>query len=283
MKQTPTLAVMCCLFLAACANSENATESDMNPTKLSDAKKGAITGEVFYRERKLLPPGSNLIVTLEDVSKMDAPSTVIESITRPINGSPPYKFAISYNKGEIQPRSSYSLRAKITFNERLLMTSTQALDPFRAGQNDIQIMLQSVAKSEASPVKAETGLAIVSVNPLSELTNTYWKLIKIGGKPVSMGEKQAREAYFQLKNDDNTVKGFTACNQFMGSYTSSGNRLSFENLAMSRKACIEGMDTESAFMEVLNECAFFSIHEHSMTLLNAAKKPIARFEARYFN
>ena len=43
------------------------------------------------------------------------------------------------------------------------------------------------------------------------------------------------------------------------------------------------MDTEAAFLQVLDDTAFFSIHEETLTLLNDRKKPIARLIAVYFD
>ncbi len=243
-----------------------------------------LIGEVFYRERKLLPPGATLEVTLEDVSKMDVASTLISSVSQELNGAPPYAFTLEYDANKIEANMAYSLRAKIMVDNKLLMTSTQSLNPFKSDSKDIKIMLSMVghSKAHASAGKPDTGLAVVSVNPLAELKNTYWKLISLQGKDVVMDEKQKREAFFQLNSDEQSIKGFAGCNQLMGSYETEGNNLSFSKIAATRKACMVGMDTESAFMKTLTDTQYYSIHEHHLTLLNAAKKPIARFQAQYF-
>ena len=46
-----------------------------------------LSGEAFYRERKYVPPGAKLHVTLEDVSRADASSTVIASSTTLLAGT----------------------------------------------------------------------------------------------------------------------------------------------------------------------------------------------------
>ncbi len=267
-----------CLFLSACEKVEQ------SETKMS-AQLGQISGEVFYRERKLLPPGAYLEVSLEDVSKMDVASTVMGAMKQDVNGAPPYAFSLEYDTSKIEPKRSYSLRAKIMIKDKLLMTSTESLDPFKANGKDIKIRLSMVNhnKRNTSAGKPDTGLAVVSVNPLADLSNTYWKLTSLQGQAVVMGEKQKREAFLQLNGKDESIKGFAGCNQMMGSYKSNGNKLSFNKLGATRKACIEGMETEAAFMQILSDTQYFSIHEHNMTLLNADKKPIAKFKAQYFN
>jgi hypothetical protein len=94
------------------------------------------------------------------------------------------------------------------------------------------------------PHDADTGLAVVSVNPLAELSNTYWKLLSLNEIDVAMAEEQKKGAFLQLR---------------------------------------AGMDTESGFMQVLDGTAYFSIHEETLTLLNAQRQPVARFKAMYFN
>ena len=250
--------------------------------------KQTLAGEAFYRERKLLPPGAELHVTLEDVSKMDVASTVIATFTQSLTGAPPYKFALDYSAADIDARMQYSLRAKIMLDGALLFTSTERLDPFKHPEDAIVIKLSMVgsnkAQEQAAPLHdADTGLAVVSVNPLAELANTYWKLISLNETDVTMAEEQTREAFLQLRDDNKSVKGFAGCNAFTGSYSVNGNDLSIGPLAATRKACPAGMNTETEFLQVLEEAAYYSIHEEALTLLNERKKPIARFVAVYFD
>jgi uncharacterized lipoprotein YbaY len=174
-----------------------------------------ITGQVMYRERKMLPPGAELIVTLEDVSKMDVASTVITSSSQVLKGAPPYDFSLTFAKSAIDERMRYSVRAKIKLADRLLFTSTEQLDPFKQVDRPIAITLSMVSQNKAvddihsgiktamQPVnelmaKADTGLAVVSVEPLSDLVNTYWKLISIGDQQISMDSKHQKEAFFTI-------------------------------------------------------------------------------------
>lgn len=43
------------------------------------------------------------------------------------------------------------------------------------------------------------------------------------------------------------------------------------------------METEAGFIAALEAVAYYTIHEERLTLLNAEKHPVARFEAVYFN
>ncbi len=107
-----------------------------------------MTGEVFYRERILLPPEAELRITLEDVSRMDVASTVIASYEQTLSGAPPYAFNLTYSESSIEPRMQYGLRAKIMLGDKLIFTSTEQLNPFQTPEEDIVIMLTKVGARE---------------------------------------------------------------------------------------------------------------------------------------
>jgi putative lipoprotein len=268
-------------LVLGCAEQEKPTEdATMTPTK-------TISGQVFYRERMLLPPGAMLKVSLEDVSKMDIASTVIATTSVIADGAPPYRFTIEYPLAAVDERHQYNLRATINLNKKLLFTSTEQLNPFRVSAAPIEIMVRKIAAEklmqEKQDQRADTGLAVVSVNPLAELVNTYWKLLTVYQQSVTMAQQQPKEAFLQLANNELTVKGFAGCNNFLGNYVVKGNSLSFGPLAAAKKACLHSMDTENQFMQALAATRFYSIHQHGLTLLNKDKRAIAVLEAVYFN
>ncbi len=108
----------------------------------------------------MLPPGAELHVTLEDVSKMDVPSTVIASSRHPLTGAPPYAFKLEYSDTSIEPRMRYSLRAKIMLGDNLLFTSTEQLNPFRQPEEDIVIMLTKVGAGTAQQHSTHSADAV---------------------------------------------------------------------------------------------------------------------------
>lgn len=104
------------------------TESQQKP---DNSLMQVITGEVWYRERIALPPGTEVIVTLEDQSRADAPAVVITDYTYVVdNKAPPYPFRLVYDPEAIDDRMTYGLRAKIVRDDTLLFTSTEHIDPF---------------------------------------------------------------------------------------------------------------------------------------------------------
>jgi putative lipoprotein len=120
---------------------------DAAPSETAPALE-TLAGEAFYRERKYVPPGAKLHVTLEDVSRADASSTVIASSTTLLAGSQPYQFTLDYSPADIDARLQYSLRATITFYDDLLFASTRRHDPFANPDEPISIELKALSWPE---------------------------------------------------------------------------------------------------------------------------------------
>ena len=138
-----SLAVLLCTGLLACGGQESA--SGNGPT-MNAAR---IEGTVFYRERMMLPPGIEVEVQLQDISRPDAMATVLASALLTPQGGPPYEFGIDYDPAAIVSGMTYALRATITHNDQLLFTSTEYINPFQG--NPVEILVQRVAE----PVRRE--------------------------------------------------------------------------------------------------------------------------------
>jgi len=144
-KQWPrlSLAVLLCTGLLACGGQESA--SGNGPT-MNAAR---IEGTVFYRERMMLPPGVEVEVQLQDISRPDAMATVLASAVLTPQGGPPYEFGIDYDPAAIVSGMTYALRATIRNDDQLLFTSTEYINPFQG--NPVEILVQRVAE----PVRRE--------------------------------------------------------------------------------------------------------------------------------
>lgn len=116
----------------------------------------------------------------------------------------------------------------------------------------------------------------------TSLTNTYWKLIELNGKPVEMMRSQRKEAYLQLREENQEVRGFAGCNNFSGTFETTGSQISLSALMTTRKACVDIMSTEVQFLAVLEQVTSFMISEESLTLSNTAGDSAAQFIAVYF-
>jgi copper homeostasis protein (lipoprotein) len=111
------------------------------------------------------------------------------------------------------------------------------------------------------------------------LEDTDWKLTSVGDKPVSANTQQ-REAYLNLNSATRRVSGSGGCNQLVGGYELNGDHLKFSQMAGTRMACAEGMDTEGAFLQALGQVNAWKITGTLLELFDADGKLLARFESR---
>ncbi|WP_204139358.1 YbaY family lipoprotein [Halomicronema sp. CCY15110] len=106
-----------------------------------------VTGTVTYRQRIALPPDATVVVTLEDVSLADAPSTVVGGdMIRTAGLQVPIPFSITYDPAEIIPQHRYVVRAKIFYGEDLSWTSTTAYPVITQDSptEDVEITVQQI-------------------------------------------------------------------------------------------------------------------------------------------
>ena len=97
------------LLLAACASEtgpSKSTSEAMQPVR--------VTGTITWRERIAVPPDADVIVRLQDVSRMDAPAIVLgEQRFKTEGRQPPYPFEFTVDAGRIDPRMRYTVSARV--------------------------------------------------------------------------------------------------------------------------------------------------------------------------
>jgi len=111
----------------------------------------AITGTASYRERMMLAPGGSLEVTLEDVSRADAPADVIARTEVPTTNAPPYSFTLSYDPARITSGHRYNVRARITVDGQLQFQSDAGYAVLGTGNvTNVDILLKRASAAAAS-------------------------------------------------------------------------------------------------------------------------------------
>jgi copper homeostasis protein (lipoprotein) len=127
--------------------------------------------------------------------------------------------------------------------------------------------------------KVEMPAAVV---PDAPLTETYWKLTHLGGRPVRCSQILQREAHLVLKAKLNRVQGTGGCNRFFGNYElESGNRIRLSRMASTRMACPD-LQIETEFLRALEMADNYTIKGNTLQLNKARMAPLAQFEAVYF-
>lgn len=79
-----------------------------------------VTGTIAWRERIALSPAALVRVQLVDVSRADAPATVLgEQIITPGGRSPPYAFEIRFDPARIEANHAYAVQARVEDDGKL--------------------------------------------------------------------------------------------------------------------------------------------------------------------
>ncbi|CUS45419.1 MAG: YbaY family lipoprotein [Pseudomonadota bacterium] len=121
---------------------------DKGPGVPSSKQTVTLSGTALYRERIALPADAQLVVTISDVSLMDAPSVTIAQVTIPTKGRQvPLAFSLDYDPARIIARNRYSVSARILGGDgKLLWITDTHMDLPPAGQT-IELQLVRVQQS----------------------------------------------------------------------------------------------------------------------------------------
>lgn len=235
-----------------------------------------IEGSVYYRERMALPPGAELTVELQDISRPDAPATTLASVVTPASAGPPYAFSIEYRPGQIDSRHRYGLRAAITFEGRLLFTNTDYINPFAEGAQGPEGSLEVLVRR--APEAAGGSSAATEAPPLER---TRWVLESLAGHTVSPGAG-GRALDLTLDPEQRQAGGFSGCNRFGGPYQlgddAAGPERSLElgPLAGTLMACPGGGDLEQPYLDALVRVDSLRQSGNTLSLL-AGSQVVATF------
>ena len=236
-----------------------------------------IEGEVYYRERMLLPPGAEVEVQLQDISRADAPASVMASVMFKPEAPPPWPFSIEYDPAQVDARSRYALRATVTRGGKLLFTSTEYIDPFAAGP--VKVLVSRVPGS-ARPAPANDPNQPAAGNGDTDGAGTTWILQTLEGKTAPAGAG-GMPVELVLDAEQHSVAGFSGCNRYSGSFSDGGDSthgtpLSFGPLASTQRACLDGGELERIYLDTLSRVDAYRMSDDQLELL-AGGEVVATF------
>lgn len=118
---------------------------------------GTVEGTASYRERIALPPDAVFEAVLQDISRADAPATVLGRATIDPAGQPPFRFEIAYDDAAVQPGRRYAVRATVRHYERLLFTTDRAYPVLGGGDVPLRMLLVSAGAGRRPSPRAGAG------------------------------------------------------------------------------------------------------------------------------
>ncbi len=111
------------------------------------------------------------------------------------------------------------------------------------------------------------------------LRNTYGRVTRLGDRSVSVDEGQ-REPHLLLRLDGRFT-GSSGCNQLMGAYKADTSSINIGPLAMTRKACLQGMEQERALTAALEAATTWKIIGEHLELFDDEGQTLVRCQAIY--
>lgn len=242
-------------ILGACGGQDMGAGPDTD-TGSEGSTMARVEGAVLYRERMLLPPGAEVEIQLQDISKADAMATVLASVHLTPEGGPPYPFAIEYDPVRIDSRMRYALRATISVGDRLMFSSTDYIDAFSG--NPVEVLVRRVAE----PVR-HSG---------PQLQGREWVLQTLLGEaaPLGAGDKPL---FIEFLAQEPRAGGFSGCNRYSGSYSleggsEQGSALQFGLMASTMMACAETGDLERNYLQMLGRVTAYRLSGDTLSLLS---------------
>ena len=142
-------AMLTALLALACQNPPPAPApaATSAPARETQTSAASVTGTVSYPGSAALPPGAELTVRLEDVSRADAPSVTIAERVIANPGQSPIRFEIGYDPADIDDRFDYSIQATITHGDALLFINDTVYSVLTWGYpNSVDMVLVSVQR-----------------------------------------------------------------------------------------------------------------------------------------
>jgi len=237
-----------------------------------------ITGSVTYRVRMALPSIAAIDVRLEDVSRADAPATIVaENIFAAAGKQVPIPFQLPYSPGDIHPGHRYHVRAQIIAGEKLLFVTTTAYPVLTNGAPSmVNMVLQPVGG--APPASASVTEGNPEKTGSMPLLGTTWRLTELNGKtPAETTGKTF--AQLVLDGSQNRYSGSSGCNRLTGTIELKDDSLTFGAGASTMMACPDPlMKQEQAFTKMLQSVTAYRISGKTLELL-AANKTVAKFKA----
>lgn len=159
-------------------------------------------------------------------------------------------------------------------NSILLKEANNSTTIFRVGEDNLVQLDQ-----QGNAITGSNADKYVLTRQSPEITEKYWKLIDIGGKPLEKNDN--REPHIILKARGGRFNGHGGCNVLNGQYElKAGNRISFSKIVTTEMACLNTTN-EQRLIKVLQTATRYTLKGETLLLSSSKNIPLARFEVVY--
>jgi putative lipoprotein len=134
-------------LLAGCATAPAPQPGGPAAPAPSAASGLRVTGSITYLQRIALPEGSEVIVQLRDVSRVDAAAAVLAEQRFRSRSQVPLPYELRVDGARIDPRMRYAVAARIEHGGKLLFINDKIYPVLTQGHgNRVDLVLHMVAR-----------------------------------------------------------------------------------------------------------------------------------------
>ncbi|MES1928107.1 hypothetical protein SADO_02590 [Salinisphaera dokdonensis CL-ES53] len=240
------------IVLAGCAaNSQRPSAAAGDAT--------TVKGQIAYRERIALVPGSHARVRVEDVAIADRKAPVIASQTLDLaERGVPAAFELVIPRDKLAPHGRYSLRAMIIGPDGRLLWTTDTHHPVHSDRrvNDLGLLMLKRVHSDSRDREAADR----------PLTGVEWVVEDIANAGIIDFSRVTLNF-----DTDGRLYGRASCNQYSGTYELEGDQLSVGRTTVTMKACAPALNNqERRFLDVLEDARGFEIDGTEKLIIHTA-------------
>jgi len=116
-----------------------------------------------------------------------------------------------------------------------------------------------------------------SVEPW-QLEDTNWQLTELDGESVSSANLET-VPNLTFHSAEHRLSGSGGCNILSGSFEVKGSRITLGQLAITERACFEGMEIEQSFFAALENIKTWHVDDDTLELYDSDGKLVMQFES----
>jgi uncharacterized lipoprotein YbaY len=188
--------VFVAILLAACVPVPPETPEPPGADTAPSATEysGVLTGTVTYLVRSALPDDAVVRVQLVDVSRADAPATVLAEQEIVTGGQQvPIPFELQYDPAAIDPRFTYAVQARIEIGGQLAFINTTAHQVLTRGNpaTDVEVLVEPVPAARTTPAVEYSGVLTGTVTYLVRSALPDDAVVRVQLADVSLADAPA--------------------------------------------------------------------------------------------
>lgn len=154
--------------------------------------------------------------------------------------------------------------------QKIILSDTNR-HPYFVGENTLTLL-----DSEGNKIVGDLEALYILKKANPSLIGEKWHLTTLNGTEVKLKEAKAEYPFIQL-NPDFTATGYTGCNSIQGHYSLEETNIKFNQMISTLKACPE-METEAAFLKVINATASFAFENNTLVVFDENHQKLATFK-----